>query len=99
MFKIKDDIDLKELEKLTKKELIEIAEKQYEKIKQCTNLETQLEELRNELELYDYLKQNYVPTMEENKKLNDSIRSLQQRTYDLEDLCNRQQKIIDSRCN
>ena len=84
---------MKDLEKLTKDKLIQIIEEQYEKIKQCANLETQLEELRNEL------KQHYVPTMEENKRLNDSIHSLQQRTYDLEDLCNRQQKIIDSRCN
>ena len=36
---------------------------------------------------------------EENKRLSDSVCALQQRMYDLEDLCNRQQKIIDSRCN
>lgn len=88
---------MKDLEKLTKDKLIQIIEEQYEKIKQCANLETQLEELRNELELYDYLKQRYVPTMEDNKRLNDSVRALQQRTFDLEDLCNRQQKIIDSK--
>jgi cell shape-determining protein MreC len=90
---------MKDLEKLTKDKLIQIIEEQYEKIKRCANLETQLEELRNELELYDYLKQHYVPTMEDNKRLNDSIVSFRQRVGDLEDLCNRQQKIIDSRCN
>ena len=90
---------MKELEKLTKDKLIKIIEEQYEKIKSCGALEEEIEKMRNELELYDYLKQHYVPTMKENEELNDSIRALQQRVWDLEDLCNRQQKIIDRRCD
>lgn len=90
---------MKDLEKLTKDKLIQIIEEQYEKIKRCGALEEEIEEMRNELELYDYLKQHYVPTMKENEGLNDSVRALQQRIFELQDLCDRQQKIIDSRCD
>lgn len=35
--------------------------------------------------------------MQENERLNNDVKYLQQRIWDLEDLCGRQQKIIDSK--
>jgi hypothetical protein len=90
---------MKDLEKLTKNELITVIKEQEKRTLLLESDKQRYKDLENELRLLNFLYDDYVPTMKENKRLNDSVYALQQRTYDLEDLCNRQQKIIDSRCN
>lgn len=90
---------MRELENLTKKELKAIIREQEKRTLLLESEKQQRKDLENNLRLLQFLYDDYVPTMQENEMLNNSIRSLQQRIYDLEDLCNRLQKIIDSRCD
>lgn len=86
------------LEKLTKEQLITVIKEQDKRLAEKTEQYKLIGELKSQLELLNYLYDDYVPTMRQNQALNDTIKNLQDRLTDLTDLCDRQQKIIDSGC-
>mgnify|MGYP003299743458 CR=1 FL=1 len=85
------------LEKMTKDQLITIINEQTKEIDKYKKQENYIKELEDKIELYKYLDREYVSTMEENQKLNNSIYTYQGINENLQDLCDRQQKIIDSK--
>ena len=89
-------------EKMTKDELIFEINDLNEKIEsyeaKCKAQSDYCEEKEKELILLKHLYNEYVPVMEENKRLRNDIRMMECRIVELQDLCDRQQKIIDSRC-
>lgn len=88
---------MRELENLTKNELKTIIREQEKRLEGYYSSKNDTEELRNELNLYKHLKEEYVPTFEENKRLFENKLLMERRIQDLQDLCDRQQKIIDGR--
>lgn len=89
------DINYESLNKKTKEELIKIISSLD---KEVGSLERELDKLiekENELDLLKFLYVDYVSTKKDNESLNSSVRSLEQRCRDLEELCDRQQSFID----
>ena len=77
------------IEKMSKEELMEEYERQNNKLK----------ELEDSFNLLKFLYQDYVMTMEEFRRLKADNEMMRCRIIDLQNLCDRQQKIIDSRWN
>lgn len=90
---------MKDLEKLTKDKLITIINEQEKRLYFLESKEQQSQDLENQLNLLKYLYEDYVPTKRENEMLRLQRDSMNYRIQDLRDLCDRQQKIIDSGCN
>ena len=85
------------LEKMTKEQLMTIINEQNKEIEHYEGQKEYIEKLQDEIALYKYLNKAYVPVMEENQMINNSISVMQERLNNLQDLCDRQQKIIDNK--
>ena len=85
-------------ENLNKKTKEELIKKIFSLDEEICSLEREFDkyiEKKNELELLRFLYVDYVSTKKDNESLNSSVRSLEQRCRDLEELCDRQQSFID----
>ena len=76
------------IEKMTKEELMEEYKRQSDYLRQK----------EDEFNLLKFLYQDYVMTMEEFRRVKADNEMMKCRIIDLQNLCDRQQKIIDSRC-
>ena len=89
------DINYDALKKKTKEELLSIISDFERKVYVLENDLEEQSKKEKELELLKFLYDDYVEVKRQNKDLNYSITNLQYRNQDLEDLCKRQQAIID----
>lgn len=89
------EICYESLNKKTKEELIKIISSLDKEVCSLRRELDKLIEKEDELELLRFLYVDYVNTKKDNESLNSSVRSLDQRCRDLEELCDRQQSFID----
>lgn len=85
-------------ESLNKKTKEELIKKIFSLDEEVCSLERELDkyiEKENELELLKFLYVDYVITKKDNESLKSSVRNLEHRSIDLEELCDRQQSFID----
>lgn len=88
---------MKELENLTKNELKAIVREQEKRLNLLKSDEQRCKDLENELMLLKFLYEDYVFVKRDNENFRASNDSMSRFIQDLQDLCDRQQKIIDSR--
>lgn len=89
------EICYESLNKKTKEELIKIISSLDKEVCSLRRELDKLIEKENELDLLKFLYVDYVSTKKDNESLNSSVRSLEHRCRDLEELCDRQQSFID----
>lgn len=87
---------MKEYEKMTKEKLIDVIDKLTKALDGYKQQVACIMEKQDELELLKFLYKDYIFATEENRNINQSLKLMEQRIMDLQELCERQQKIIDS---
>lgn len=87
------------LEKMTKEELKDLINNLNKVIEDYKEQVAHLIEQQDELHLLKFLYKDYVFAIEESERIRKDCNFMENRIRDLQDLCDRQQKIIDSRCN
>ena len=88
-----------DLEKLTKNELITVIKEQEKRLNLLKSDEQRCKYLEDELSLLKFLYEDYVFVKRENENFRTSNDSMSRYIQELRELCDRQQNIIDSRCN
>ena len=87
---------MKEYEKMTKEKLIDVIDSLTKTLDGYKKQVACITEKLDELELLKFLYKDYIFATEENRNTNKNLKLMEQKIIDLQDLCERQQKIIDS---